>query len=130
MQVRPRTERFTFKEDVIFNGGGANIIEVVWKSRTHLEITYPTLTSVMRSETRWNNVSIAYREDAQLRDRQQSTHLSIRCRCVARRERVRGVETRPIARRRPLVGRLPRTAAAKPRAGLKEERLQLRGDHQ
>jgi hypothetical protein len=69
VQLRRRTERFRFKDDAIFEGGGSNAVRrVVWKSPSELEITYPALTTVIRSESRWNNVAIRYREDAELRE--------------------------------------------------------------
>ena len=68
VQIRPRSERFRFKDDIVFRGLAHGPLRLVWKSGTELEITYPKETTVFESKSIWNNVSITYRRDAELNE--------------------------------------------------------------
>ena len=69
VQLRRRGERFRVQKDFVFGGGSANVLRILWKSNAQLDVTYPTMTGVRRSESQWNDVSITYHEDPRLRER-------------------------------------------------------------
>jgi hypothetical protein len=69
VQLRKRGERFSVERHFVFHSESAGNLKIMWKSNTELEIAYPTMTSLFRSEARWDGVSISYREDPELRER-------------------------------------------------------------
>jgi hypothetical protein len=73
VQLRRRGERFSYGHGTVLEAHGYPL-EMNWKSNTELEIVYQGFYSVERRESRWNGVSIAYREDHELTNRVRERH--------------------------------------------------------
>jgi len=67
VRLRPSDERFRTGSDCVFRAASADRLSIRWKDSRSLEIAYPHQDSVLKSESRWRNVSISYREDPALR---------------------------------------------------------------
>jgi hypothetical protein len=77
VQLRRRGERFSYGHGTVLEAFGYPL-EMNWKSNTELEIVYQGFYSVERRESRWNGVSIAYRQDHELENRSNSKDISER----------------------------------------------------
>ena len=49
-----------------FVGITGDNLKMKWPTRRHLEITYPRGTTVIKADTKWNDVTITYAEDPRL----------------------------------------------------------------
>jgi hypothetical protein len=69
VQLRKRGERFSLRDDYVFEGWPGEVLKISWKNNSELEIVYPMTADVRRSESHWDRVSITYRGDPQLKER-------------------------------------------------------------